>query len=38
MNNSLIYLRLAKQLSRDRAKEQDTRARRQRGRGNGSSE
>ena len=38
MMNSLIYLRLAKQLSRDRATESDTRARRQRGRADGSGE
>ena len=38
MMNSLIYLRLAKHLSRDRTAEPDTRARRQRGRSDGSSE
>ena len=38
MNNSLIYLKLAKQLTRDRAAEGDTRSRRQRGRSSGDTE
>ena len=38
MNNSLIYLKLAKQLTRDRSAEGDTRSRRQRGRAAGDSE
>jgi hypothetical protein len=37
MNNSLIYLKLAKQLTRDRSAEGDTQSRRQRGRAAGGS-
>jgi hypothetical protein len=38
MMNSLIYLKLAKQLTRERTPEGDTRARRQRGRSTGDTE